>query len=284
MVMASRRFQIPGSQGHRALAYTEWGDRDAPRTVVCVHGLTRNSRDFDIFAAALQGEARVICPDIVGRGASDWLAVKEDYGYPLYCADMTALISGLGLDGIEWVGTSMGGLIGMMVAAQPESPIRRLVMNDIGPFVPRAALLRIGEYVGKDPRFASRDEFERYLREIYGAHWPLGDAHWRHLADHSARVVDGGFSPAYDPAIGAPFADPAAIEDADLWELWDAVRCPVLVLRGADSDVLPAATAEEMTRRGPRAALHSVEGAGHPPMLMDEGQIALLRDWLAGRD
>ncbi len=280
MAMASRRFRGLGPHGFHSVAYTEWRAAQAERTVVCVHGLSRNGRDFDSLAAALAGERRVACPDIVGRGQSDWLAVAADYGYPQYCADMAALIARLGVEEVDWVGTSMGGLIGMMLAAQPKSPVRRLVMNDIGPFVPKAALQRIGGYVGKDPRFATVDALEAYLREIYAGFGPLADDHWRHLAEISARPVGGGFGLAYDPAIGLPFEDPEAIEDVDLWALWDAITCPVLLLRGAESDILLAETADEMTARGPKATLHTIAGVGHAPALMDGAQIEVVRDWL----
>ena len=280
MAMASRRFRGLGPHGFHSVAYTEWGAPQAERTVVCVHGLSRNGRDFDSLAAALSGERRVVCPDIVGRGHSDWLEVKADYGYPQYCADMAALIARLGVEELDWVGTSMGGLIGMMLAAQPGTPIRRLVMNDIGPFVPRAALQRIGGYVGKDPRFETIDALEAYLREIYAGFGVLADHQWRHLAEISARPVAGGYGLAYDPAIGLPFADAEAIEDVDLWALWDAVACPVLLLRGAESDILLAETADEMTSRGPEAQLHTVGRVGHAPALMDGTQIDAVRDWL----
>ncbi len=280
MEMASRSFLGLGPHGFHRVGYTEWGDADAARTVVCVHGLTRNGRDFDHLAAALAGEARVVCPDVAGRGASDWLPVAEDYGYPQYCADMAALIARLGVAQVDWVGTSMGGLIGMMLAAQPKTPIRRLVLNDVGPFVPKAALERLGGYVGKDPRFADLEGLEAYLREIYMDFGALSDDQWRHLAEHSARQTEAGLGLAYDPAIGAPLADPETLEDVDIWPVWDAITCPVLLLRGRESDVLPAEVAAEMTGRGPGADLRNFDSIGHAPALMDAEQIALIRQWL----
>ncbi len=271
--------------GFHRICYTDWGGAAADRTVVAVHGLTRNGRDFDRLAAVLSGAEgggfRVVCPDLAGRGRSDWLPAAAQYAYPQYMADMTALIARLGVAAVDWVGTSLGGLIGMMLAAQPGSPIRRLVLNDVGPFLPKVALARIAAYVGQDPRFSRLEEVEAYLRRVHAPFGPLNDADWRHLALHGHRRVEGGgFALAYDPAIGAAFRK-AAGRDVDLWPVWDAVRCPVLVLRGEASDVLTAATAEEMKARGPGARVVTIPGVGHAPALMSADQIAVVRDWLA---
>jgi pimeloyl-ACP methyl ester carboxylesterase len=216
-----------------------------------------------------------------GQRASAWLAEAADYGYPQYLADMTALIARLDVAAVDWVGTSMGGLIGMMLAAQPGTPIRRLVLNDIGPFIPKAALERIADYVGLDPRFEDLAALEAYLRRVHAPFGPLTEDQWRHLAEHSARPLDeGGFGLAYDPRIGDAFRGDKPLEDVDLWPVWDAVRCPVLVLRGAESDLLLADTAREMRRRGPRARVVELPGVGHAPALMADDQIAPVRDWL----
>jgi pimeloyl-ACP methyl ester carboxylesterase len=270
-----------GPHGFHRVAYVEWGERAAPRTLVCAHGLTRNGRDFDRLATALADAFRVVCPDVVGRGRSDWLTQAEGYGYPQYLADMAALIARLDVLEVDWVGTSMGGLIGMMLAAQPNTPIRRLVLNDVGPFLPKAALERIAGYVGQDPRFETLEALEAYLRRVHAPFGPLPDAAWRHLAEHGhRRLPDGGFGLAYDPAIGAAFRQ--GVQDVDLWSVWDAVRCPVLVLRGAESDLLSAETAAEMERRGPRARVVTFPGIGHAPALVAEDQIAVVRGWLLG--
>jgi pimeloyl-ACP methyl ester carboxylesterase len=265
--------------GFHRVAYAEWpGPPDAP-TLLCVHGLTRNGRDFDPLARALSDRYRVICPDVAGRGRSDWLAVPGDYGYPLYLADMAALLARLDVESVDWVGTSMGGLIGMMLAAQPGNPIRRLVLNDIGPFLPKSALERIGSYVGKDPHFADIAGLETYLRQVHAPFGPLTDEEWRHLAEHGwRRLPDGGFGVAYDPHIGDAFH--GELSDVDLWPVWDAVRCPTLVVRGAESDLLRAEDAAAMTQRGPRAALAEFPGIGHAPALMAADQIAAVRDFL----
>ena len=267
--------------GHLRLAYAEWGEADNPCVVLCLHGLTRNGRDFDDLARALAAEYRVICPDVVGRGASYWLAEPSDYGYPIYIAHVLALLRHLGVTRVDLIGTSMGGLIGMLLAAAEAGPIARLVLNDIGPFVPKAALERIAEYVGADPRFDDLDDLERYLRRVYAGFGPLDDDHWRHLAQHGARALaDGGYGLAHDPAIGQAFtAD--LLDDVDLWDIWDRVACPTLVLRGALSDVLLPETAAEMAVRGPRARVVEIAGVGHAPALMDPEQIGLIRDFLA---
>jgi len=284
MDMGSRKFLGLGAHGFHALAYAEWGAANTTQfhgtTVVCVHGLTRNGRDFDFLARALADDRRVVCPDVAGRGRSAWLAVAADYGYPQYLADMNALIARLAVEAVDWVGTSMGGLIGMMLAAQPGSPIRRLVINDIGPFIPKAAVERIASYVGADPRFPGLAETEAYLREIYASFGDLDDAQWRHLTEHSVRQADDGLALAYDPAIAVPFKG-EGLEDVVLWPVWEAVRCPVLVLRGAESDVLSAETAERMAKSGPKAEVRTITGCGHAPALMDARQIAIVRDWLS---
>lgn len=280
--MSMRSSDVRGlsSRGFHRVHYTEWGDPANDKVLVCVHGLTRNARDFDFFAAALEDEYRVLCPDVVGRGKSDRLANKVDYGYPQYMLDMNALIARSQADQVDWVGTSMGGLIGMFLAAQPNTPIRRLVINDVGPFIPKVALQRIAAYVGQPISFASLDEMERYVRTVAASFGPLTDAQWRHLTVHGARrLEDGRYAFCYDPGIAEGFKA-VVDEDVDLWPVWDAIRCPVLLLRGEQSDVLTREDAETMTRRGPRATLVEFAGIGHAPALMAEDQIAAVRDWL----
>jgi pimeloyl-ACP methyl ester carboxylesterase len=277
--MKARRLRGLGLHGFHRIAYYEWGDADNPNVLICVHGLTRNGRDFDLLAQALQAQYRVICPDVVGRGQSEWLTHPEDYGYPLYLSDMTALIARTGAETVDWVGTSMGGLIGMMLAAQPGTPIRRFVINDVGPFVPKAALERIGLYVGKAPRFKNIEDLEQYVRAVSAPFGPLTDEQWRHLAVHSSRSsADGALEMAYDPAIAKPFAGP--LQDVALWPVWDAIKCPTLLLRGRESDLLLRETALEMTQRGPRARLVEFAGIGHAPMLMAQDQIEVVREFL----
>lgn len=271
------------SKGFHRMHYTDWGDVSNPAVVICVHGLTRNGRDFDFLARALEADFRVVCPDIVGRGKSDWLQAKEDYDYPQYLADMTVLIARLTHGGektIFWVGTSMGGIIGMVMASLPGSPIAKLVVNDVGTTIPRAALERIAAYVGEDPRFPSFREIENYVRTMSAPFGPLTDEQWHHLTVHAVKQhSDGTWGFCYDPGIALPFRETAR-RDVDLWNYWDAIACPTLLLRGAESDLLVRENALQMTQRGPRPRLVEFAGIGHAPMLMARDQIEVLRDFL----
>lgn len=280
MSMIARALAGLGPHGFHRLHYWEWpGPAGAP-TLLCVHGLTRNGRDFDELAKALSSRYRVICPDMPGRGRSEWLSDPADYGYPVYLADMAALIARLDVGTVDWVGTSMGGLIGMLMASQKGAPIRRLVINDIGPLIAKEGLARIGSYVGQDPDFRDIAELEAVLRRVAQTFGPLSDAEWRHLATHSAREkANAKLGFAYDPRIGDPFRA-APPTDIDLWASYDTITCPVLVLRGAESDLLRRSDAEAMTRRGPKATLVEFPGIGHAPALMAADQIAAIRDFL----
>ena len=264
--------------GFHRMHYVEWGDPDNPRVLFCVHGLTRNARDFDDLARSLADAYRVVCPDVVGRGRSAWLVDKGDYGYPVYLGDMATLAAKVGAEEIDWVGTSMGGLIGMLLAGLPGTPIRRMVMNDVGCFLPKAALARIALYVGLDPTFDSLEALEGAMRTVS----PFGElaaAQWRHLAKHAAkRKEDGRWHFRYDPGIAQTFkAKPP--EDVDMRYFWNAVKAPVLVVRGDSSDLLLPETLEEMRRR-PGTQTHVVANTGHSPMLMDEPTIAVVRRFL----
>jgi pimeloyl-ACP methyl ester carboxylesterase len=261
-----------GPHGFHRVAYVEWGERENPRVVVCVHGLTRNGRDFDFLARALAQDYRVVCPDVAGRGRSAWLAHAQDYGYPQYCADMNTLIARLGVEQVDWVGTSMGGLIGMMLAAQPNVPFRKLVLNDVGPFIPRAALERLAAYVGKAPAFANLAGVEAYLRETLAAFGALSTAQWGHLAQYSAvSQNDSELRLCYDPSIALAFNAP--LQDVTLWPLWQALRCPTLILRGAQSDLLLAETLQQMLATRPGTRSVEFAGVGHAPALMAQDQI-----------
>lgn len=290
-----RRWKIPGGfRAHRVLcagrddlhhmAYTDWGDPENPDVVVCVHGLSRNGRDFDHLAAALAGRYRVVCPDLPGRGQSDWLDNKADYTIATYVADMVTLIARLNVEQVHWVGTSMGGVIGMTLAALPRSPVKSLVLNDVGPYISGNTLASLRDYLGKAPRFASVDEAEAYTRKVCGnTLGALSDAHWRHLTEHAIRqTADGDWEMCYDPGIAEAFKLPfLSYFNVDLWSTYDAVRCPTLVLRGAESDVLAQDTYADMAGRGPRATLVEVPGVGHAPMLLNAAEIAVVRDFLA---
>ncbi|MBE9556045.1 MAG: alpha/beta hydrolase [Proteobacteria bacterium] len=282
MPMMQKYLRGLGPRGFHKVAYTEWGAGAGKPTLVCVHGMTRNARDFDALAAAMEDRYRVASMDVVGRGMSDWLADYTGYGYAQYLADAAALLARLDVEAVDWVGTSMGGLMGMMLAARPNSPIRRLVLNDIGPFIPKSFLGRIRGYVGTDPHFADVDELEAHIRQIHASFGPLSDEEWRHLATHNARKLeDGGIGLAYDPGIAKAAFSPEEPSDVEMWDIWDQVKCPVLVLRGAESDLLLPETVERMKTSGPGCEAVDIPGCGHAPSLMPAGQIAIVRDWLA---
>ncbi|HZE10678.1 MAG TPA: alpha/beta hydrolase [Burkholderiales bacterium] len=297
-----------GPHGFHRVAYTEWGDPAGQHIVVCVHGLTRNSRDFDELAEylAVRG-CRVVCMDVVGRGDSDWFEHKGDYGFAQYLSDAAALLARVTaaphrisllrrLQGasvgqrIDWVGTSMGGLIGMMLAARSGSPIRRLVLNDVGPLISWSALVRLKlASTGAGARFASLKDVEEHLREACASFGPLKDEQWRRLAAHGSRLgKDGAYRLAYDPAImTARSGSNAGVEfgsdfmfGIDLWQTWDAIECPTLVLRGAESELLPESTARRMQERGPRVKLAQFTGIGHAPWLMSIDQIEMVADFI----
>jgi pimeloyl-ACP methyl ester carboxylesterase len=256
---------------HRVVWY-EWGDAQAADVIVCVHGVGRNGRDFDVLAEALAQRYRVVAVDMPGRGASDWLADPRDYTFPTYLTTLTALVAACGVETVGWIGTSMGGLLGMAIAAQPNTPIDRLVLNDIGPSIEPAALVRIGSYLGTDPAFDTYADIEAYVRTVSAPFGPLTDAQWAHVTRTNVRQdAQGKWHIAYDPGIAVPFrAQPAP---GDMWPAWDAIRCPTLVLRGAQSDLLSAETAAAMSARGPRARVVAFEGVGHAPMLMERTQV-----------
>lgn len=283
-VMRHESVQCWSPEGLFDMAYVEWGAPDNDCVLLCVHGLTRCGRDFDALAESLADRYRVVCPDVVGRGVSDWLINKERYGLPQYCADMVTLLARLRPRTVHWLGTSMGGLIGMALASQTETPISRLVLNDVGPVISVAAIKRIGEFVGQAPEFVSVDEAVAYVRGVSASFGCLSDEQWRHLTVHALRrLATGSYSMAYDPGIAIPFQrDMAGEGDIEFWPVYEAIRCPTLVLRGAESDLLSPATAKAMTERGPRASLVEVAGVGHAPMLMDSGQIAAVRSFLLG--
>lgn len=284
--MRDGRVKCLSPAGFHHMAYVEWGDPGNPRVLVCVHGLTRCSRDFDFLAQALSREYRVVCPDVVGRGRSEWLRDKSLYDVPQYCADMAVLLARLDVETVDWVGSSMGGVIGMALAAQPETPVTRLVLNDVGPVIAAASLARIGEYLGNAPRFESFEQAEAFVRAVSAPFGPLTDAQWRHLVLHTTRKsADGRVEFVYDPGIAQAYRSmqqSAGGRDVELWPLYDAVRCPTLLLRGAESDLLTHETALQMGARGPKPRVIEFAGIGHAPMLMDENQIAPVREFLLG--
>lgn len=286
MEMREGKVKCLSAAGFHHMAYVEWGDAANPQVLVCVHGLTRSGRDFDFLAQALAADYRVVCPDVVGRGRSDWLRNKSLYALPQYCADMTALLARLNVETVHWVGTSMGGLIGMALACQPETPIARLVLNDVGPVITATSLERIGTYLGAAPRFDSIEQAEAFVRFVSATFGSFSDEQWRHLTVHVTRTAsDGKIEFAYDPGIAQSFREMLAAgdgKDVELWPLYDGIACPTLLLRGETSDLLTHDAALQMAGRGPRATLVEVPGVGHAPMFMDAAQVAPVRRFLLG--
>jgi pimeloyl-ACP methyl ester carboxylesterase len=279
--MTTHHFTCTDPHGTHNIAYSQWGNPNNPNVVVCLHGLTRNRHDFDYLAPALASDYQVICLDVAGRGDSDWLAHPEDYNYSVYVADMLALLEHLSIGTLDLVGTSMGGLIGIMLAAQPNSPIRRLVLNDVGPTIPKTALLRLAIYLRQPlPHFSSVSEVEQRLRTIHAPFGPLTDAQWHHLAQHSVQLTkDGNYRIAYDPKMVYPFKQ-GKIEDFNLWSTWELIQCPILVLHGEQSDVLLNQTMTKMQASHPHTQVITFPGIGHAPALMDEQQIQVIKEWL----
>ncbi|MFL5505820.1 MAG: alpha/beta fold hydrolase [Gemmatimonadales bacterium] len=280
MTMREGAVRCLDPHGFHWMRYSEWGDRANPRVLVCVHGLTRNGRDFDHVAQALSDAYRVVCPDMAGRGRSDWLRDPADYNYPVYCTDLVTLLAQLGAENVDWLGTSMGGILGMILASMPASPVRKLVMNDVGSVIPKAAIERIGQYLGKDPPYDSIEALEQDLRRV-SPFGKLTDEQWRHLAVTSAKQDDKGqWRFRYDPGIAVNFhAAPPA--DLDLRAYWNAMHGPVMVIRGENSDLLTAPILEDMRKR-PRTEALVIPDTGHPPMLMDDVQAGAVRRFLLG--
>ena len=279
---------LDGKGLHR-MAYWVWGDDANPRVVVCVHGLSRQGRDFDTLALDLvEAGWRVVCPDVVGRGRSDWLVDPMGYQIPAYVADMVTLVARLGVAQVDWVGTSMGGLIGLGLAALPGTPVRRLVLNDVGPSIQPAALKRIGTYLGQPAHWPTVEEAAEALWAISKGFGPHTPAQWLALTRPQLvpEVKDGvaGYKPHYDPAIAiaarAITPEIAAVGEAMLWQAYERISAPTLLLRGAESDLLSRATAQAMTQRGPRAQVVEFAGVGHAPTLVAADQRAAVRGFL----
>ena len=268
--------------GLHRMVYREWGERDNPKVLICVHGLARNGRDFNDLARAMMDGYRVICPDVVGRGRSDWLRDPAAYGVAQYMADMMVLIARLDVDTVHWLGTSMGGLIGMALASLEETPITQLLLNDVGPVISPESIRRIGDYIGRAPTFDTFADAEKYIRLVSAPFGSLTDAQWRSLTESNLRRrADGRMEMCYDPAIAESFRRATSAGEIDLWPTYDHISCPTLVVRGADSDLLTVETVQAMTTRGPRPNVIEVPGVGHAPMFMDDAQIAIVRAFFA---
>ena len=276
--------QCLGSGGLHRMAYWEWGDAANPQVLVCAHGLGRQGRDFDVLARAMCGEYRVVCPDVVGRGQSDWLADPKGYQIPAYVADMVTLLARVNAQAVHWFGTSMGGLIGLGLASLPQSPVSKLILNDVGPTIQFEALLRIGTYLGQPLRWKTVEEAADYLLAISAGFGPHSREQWLALTRPMLKPDGDGYKLHYDPDIAVPFKaitpESAAMGEAMTWRAFDAIRCPTLVLRGADSDLLTRETAQAMSERGPKAKVHEFAGVGHAPTIVPDDQLAVVREFL----
>lgn len=278
--MRQHNITCANPHGTHRITYTEWGDADNKNVLVCVHGLTRNGRDFDFIAHALSKHYRIICPDIVGRGRSDWLEQAEDYNYNTYVADMLTLLNQLGLERVDWVGTSMGGIIGMLIAAQQPQMIRRLILNDIGAVISQQALQRIGGYLQTEQvSFDNLQEVEAYLRQIHAPFGQLSDEQWQHLTTHSHFEKEGKYYLAYDAKIAQIFRDGVG-HDIELWDIWKAIRASVMVIHGLDSDILTQETLDKMKDIIPDLTVVHCVRVGHAPALMTKEQIDSVARWL----
>lgn len=276
--------------GLHRMAYHEWGDPANPRVLVCAHGLTRTGRDFDAVARALCGDYRVVCPDVVGRGRSEWLADANGYVVPQYVADMVTLVARLNVEKVDWFGTSMGGLIGMGLAGLPKSPVRKLLLNDVGPRIAPSAVERIGAYLGLPVRFKTFEEGLAYLQTISASFGRHTAEQWRELNAAILKPVQGAdgleWGLHYDPQLAVPFrkSTPEAIAagEAALWRSFEAIEAPVLVVRGAQSDLLLRETVAEMVARGKHVSSVEVPDVGHAPTFVDPAQIAIVRQFFTG--
>ncbi|MEY4426652.1 MAG: hypothetical protein RL535_950 [Pseudomonadota bacterium] len=277
------------------MAYWQWGEATCDHVVICAHGLSRQGRDFDILAQALcaaaAGKLRVVCPDVVGRGKSDWLKDPMGYQIPQYAADMLALINHLQPKVLDWVGTSMGGLIGMVVCGQPDLslpvPVRKLILNDVGPAIEWSAIQRIGQYLGKAMQFDSIQQAADAMWAVSSSFGPHTQEQWLALSQAMVKPSGAAYVLHYDPAIAIPFASATEAStkqgEVMLWGLYDNIKAVTLITRGAQSDLLSAETALGMTQRGPKAQLVEFEGVGHAPTFVAADQVNAAVDFLIGK-
>ncbi|CDZ79114.1 Tropinesterase [Legionella massiliensis] len=285
-------------EGYHKVAYTEWGEASpTASTVICVHGLTRNSRDFDALAGHLSSVGyHVFCPDVVGRGLSSWLKNPQLYNFERYTTDMNVLIGRTGASQVDWIGTSMGGIIGMMLASLPNTPIRRLILNDVGPQIPVQSLWHMAKYVGKDPQFVSKEDAKKHFKVIYAEFGKLTEEQWDYFTEHSITERSPGvFRSCYDPGIHEVrlkwqslkelfYSPHKALEgiifDIDLWPFWRQIKCPVLVIRGQQSKLLLPEHLRKMQRLHSKTEVYEIADAGHAPALLEPAQHEKITAWL----
>jgi len=278
--MKTKHVLSTNQSGQHRIVYQDWGDENNPNVLVCVHGLTRNSRDFDYLAKHLSSRYRIIAPDIVGRGQSDWLSDPSYYTLDQYINDMGTLLQELKINQVDWLGTSLGGLIGMAIAASPHSPIKRLILNDIGPVIKKEAIAFLATNLAETPHFGSLDELQTFLKQAYSAMGDLDHGFWEHMATYDHRITpEGRITRNFDPKITKSVGSLTA-SDLALWDLWEGIKCPILVLHGELSMILTAEICQEMLARNPQASLVTLPGVGHTPSLMTEAQIGVISDWL----
>lgn len=268
-------------KGFHTVACHLWGHSRALRPVICVHGLTRHSGDFDELATALAKNRRVVCPDLVGRGASDWLPDPGGYHVPQYNCDLTTVLAATECPEVDWIGTSLGGLCGIVMAGMPNTPIRRLVINDVAPEVPLAALRRVSAYLSEPLSFPDYEAVEAHLREVYAGFGPMSDSDWRDMARTDVyRGDDGLYAPHFDPGIGANFRRYWLLHRFNVWSYWKSISCPIMIIRGTESDFLTPELLGRMIEHQPDAQVHEVRGVGHAPILNSETLIAPIQAWL----
>jgi pimeloyl-ACP methyl ester carboxylesterase len=287
------QIQCQSPAGAHRMAVRSWGLQTAQQVVVCVHGLTRVSQDFEPLADRLSDRYWVLAPDVVGRGQSDWLADPSHYHVGQYALDMQAMAQQLGLSAVHWVGTSMGGLIAMVMAGQAALGaglrFRSLVLNDVGAVVSGPALDRIGAYLGSNPAFSSFEQARGLVEKIFAGFGPHTPAQWDFLAQSVLKADSSGqWRFHYDPRIAEPFRSAIAANgghaaDMDLWSLYEQIQAPTLLMRGEQSDLLTEAVAREMTLRGPRAQLATIPGVGHAPSLLQTDQIDLIEAFISNQ-
>jgi pimeloyl-ACP methyl ester carboxylesterase len=281
-----RYVQCASAAGLHRVAYTEWGDPDNPRVLLCVHGLTRSGRDFDRVAAQFAGTYRVVCPDVAGRGLSSWLANPNLYGIPQYVADMVTLIARLNVETVDWFGTSMGGLIGLGLAGLPDTPIRKLLLNDVGPHLEPGAVQRIGDYLGKPTRFETLQQGIDHAALLAQTFGPLTPDEWREINTPLLREQDGAWLFRYDPRIAQPFAatteEAVKLGEAALWHSLASFPGPVLVVRGEHSDLLSRETVAKMVASGRAVSSVEIAGVGHAPAFLSADQMEVARQFFIG--
>jgi pimeloyl-ACP methyl ester carboxylesterase len=282
-----RYVQCASGAGLHRVAYTEWGDPDNPRVLLCVHGLTRSGRDFDRLAEEFSSTYRVVCPDVVGRGLSSWLANPNFYSVPQYVADMVTLIARLNVETVDWFGTSMGGLIGMALAGLPDTPIRKLLLNDVGPHLEPAAVQRIGDYLGKPAQFETLQQGIDYAALLAQTFGPLSPDEWREINTPLLHEKDGAWRLRYDPRIAQPFTaiteEAVKLGEAALWHSLASFQGPVLVVRGEHSDLLSRETVTRMVETGKAASSVEIAGVGHAPAFLAADQIDIARQFFIGQ-